>query len=149
MPCPSKGELHRLTMEDKLVKGEETMRILIVDDNQSVATVLRFMLEPEGFEIKLAQDGDEGYSTYKQFQPDLVITDIQMPGENGFELMNHIWRDDPTMKTIYMSGDLSQYYPMLNRQRGTHSVSVLNKPFSRNELINMVFELLDPNPILD
>ncbi len=114
------------------------MKILIVDDNQSVASVIQLMLELEGYEVRSARSGPDGYVAYLQFHPDLVITDIQMPGENGFELMNHIREHDPEVKTIYMSGNLSLYYSLLNDEKTRYPINFLNKPFSRAELMGQV-----------
>jgi len=66
------------------------MKILIVDDNQGLAHILKMMLEEENYEVRLAQDGKDGYLAYLLFKPDLVITDIQMPERNGLKLMEII-----------------------------------------------------------
>ena len=116
------------------------MKILIVDDNQSLATVIRYILEHEGYEVSSALNGLEGYSAYFQFRPDLVITDIQMPGENGFELMNHIRKRDPSVKTIYMSGNLDQFYSLIEEEKRKFHINVLRKPFFMDDLINQVSE---------
>jgi CheY-like chemotaxis protein len=114
------------------------MKILIVDDNQGVASVVQMMLEIEGYEVKSALNGPDGYLAYLQFHPDLVITDIQMPGENGFELMDHIRKQDPSVKTIYMSGNLEQFYPLLEAEKNLYGINYLDKPFSREELMGQV-----------
>ena len=116
------------------------MKILIVDDNQSLATVICSMLELKGYEVSSAFNGLEGYSEYFQFQPDLVITDIQMPGENGFELINHIREQDPSVKTIYMSGNLDQFNSLLEEEKKRFPINVLSKPFFMDDLINQVSE---------
>ncbi len=85
------------------------MKILIVDDNEDLAFTLQMMLEDEGYEVRSAKDGQDGYWAYLEFKPDLVITDIQMPGENGLELMEHIRTHNPMVRTIYMSGDLDSF----------------------------------------
>ncbi len=116
------------------------MKILIVDDNHSVATVIQFMLEHEGYEVRSALNGREGYLTFFQFRPDLVITDIQMPGENGFELMNHIREKDPSVKTIYMSGNLDQFFPLIQEEKNRFPIHFLSKPFLWEDLITRVSE---------
>jgi two-component system, NtrC family, response regulator AtoC len=78
------------------------MRILVVDDNPTFAWCLRIMLEDEGCEVKSAKDSHEGYGAYLEFNPDVVLTDIQMPGESGLKLMEHIRTHDPMVKTIYI-----------------------------------------------
>jgi CheY-like chemotaxis protein len=114
------------------------MKILIVDDNQELAFLIKWMLEDEGFVVKSAKDGGDGYSAYLLFNPDIVLTDIQMPEKNGLELMKHIRCHNPTVKTIYMSGDLGQYWSPLEEERKKYHVGVLEKPFSRHELMNLI-----------
>ena len=117
------------------------MKILIVDDNQSVSFVLQMMLESEGFEVVSAKDGLEGYLAYTEFRPDLVITDIEMPGETGPELIEQIRSQNPMVKTIYMSGDLGNFQSSLEEEKKTHPVRLLAKPFSRDQLLNSVSAL--------
>jgi DNA-binding response OmpR family regulator len=121
--------------------GGEKMKVLIVDDNRMLASVVQLMLELEGYEVKSALNGPDGYLTYLQFRPGLVITDIQMPGENGFELMNHIREKDATVKTIYMSGNLNQFRSLLEEEKSMYQIKYLEKPFSKKELIGRVSEL--------
>ena len=116
------------------------MKILIVDDNQSLAIVIGYMLEQKGHEVSSAFNGLEGYSEYFQFHPDLVITDIQMPGENGFELISHIREQDPTVKTIYMSGNLELFTALLEEEKKKFPINALRKPFFMDDLINQVSE---------
>jgi CheY-like chemotaxis protein len=116
------------------------MKILIVDDNQSLASVICCMLERIGHEVSSAFNGLEGYSEYFQFRPDLVITDIQMPGENGFELINHIREQDPSVKTIYMSANLEKFNSLLEEEKRRFPINVLTKPFSMEDLVNQVTE---------
>jgi CheY-like chemotaxis protein len=114
------------------------MKILIVDDNQELAFLIKWMLEDEGFEVRSAKDGGDGYSAYLLFNPDIVLTDIQMPERNGLELMKHIRSHNPEVKTIYMSGDLAPYSSPLEEEKKKYHVGVLEKPFSRNELMNLI-----------
>jgi len=114
------------------------MRILIVDDNEELTWAVQIMLEGEGFEVRSATSGQDAYSAFLEFKPDLVITDIQMPGENGLELMEHIRTLDPTVRTIYMSGDLNSFWSPLEEEKRRYPVSFLEKPFSKRELMGLV-----------
>jgi len=118
------------------------VRILIVDDSQELASAIQIMLEDEGYEVRLAKDGRDGYGVFLEFKPDLVITDIQMPGENGLELMEHIRMHDPTVRTIYMSGDLISFCSPLEEEKKRYPVSLLEKPFSKGELIGLLSGLM-------
>ena len=114
------------------------MKVLVVDDNQDLAFLLKWMLESEGFEARAAKDGQDGYSTYLLFSPDLVLTDIQMPDKNGLELIKEIRCHNPAVRTIYMSGDLSQYWSTLEEEKERYHVGVLEKPFSKEQLMHLL-----------
>ena len=114
------------------------MRILIVDDNQELVLTIQIMLEDEGFEVRSAKDGQDGYWAFLEFKPDLVITDIQMPGGNGLELMEHVRTLNPMVRTIYMSGDLRSFWLPLEEEKKRYRVSLLEKPFSKGELMGLV-----------
>jgi len=118
------------------------MKVLVVDDNQMVASIVQQILEFAGYEVKLALNEAEGFFIYLQFRPDLVITDIQMAGKTGFELMNRIREEDATVKTLYMSGNLDQFFYQLEKERNKYRVNSLQKPFSMEELIGRVSELV-------
>jgi CheY-like chemotaxis protein len=115
------------------LRGKNT-KVLIVDDNLLLASLLQIMLEDEGYETRCAGDGQEGYAGYLFFRPDVVITDL------GLELMNRIRRQNPGVKTIYMSGDLRPYSALLEEEASMHPVSILSKPFSKEDLLNLLAE---------
>src|SRR5512139_1877076 len=117
---------------------DRQMRILIVDDSQELASIIQTILENEGFEVRSAKDAQDGYWAFVEFKPDLVITDIQMPGGNGLELMEHIRTVNPMVRTIYMSGDLSSFRSPLEQEKKRYHVSLLEKPFSKDELMKLV-----------
>ena len=126
---------------DLLKKGSRDTKILIVDDNKELVGIIQEMLSPERYEIMSAADGQIGYFTFLLFNPDLVITDIHMPGKNGVELMKLIRTHKSMVKTIYMSGNLSRWNSLLEEEKLRYPVSILQKPFSRQELIRSLAQL--------
>jgi len=118
------------------------LKILVVDDNRLFAATIRMLLEREGMEVEYAEDGIDGYAAYLRFKPDLVITDIQMPGRNGLEMMEDIRNHDPRIKTIYMSGNLRTFWASLQREKEKYPVSFFEKPFPLASLKQKVSEEL-------
>ena len=116
------------------------MKILIVDDNHSLANLIQLILEDEGYEVRSAGDGLEGYFSYLHFRPDVVITDLHMPRKNGLELMASIRKHNPKVKTIYMSVDPWMFWPSLEEERTGYAASILQKPFSKGELMRLLAE---------
>lgn len=114
------------------------MKVLIVEDNADLAAVLRLILEDEGFDVASAKDGEDGYSEYLLFGPDIVITDIQMPVRTGIELMGLIRGHNPNVKIVCMSADMSRFQSILNEEKEKHQVCLLEKPFSRDELMSLL-----------
>jgi len=98
------------------------------------------MLESETREVRLARDGKDGYLTYLLFEPDIVITDIQMPRKKGLEMMRHIRTHEPMIRTIYMSGDIDPYRPFLREEKRKYQVSFFEKPFSLESLKRVILE---------
>ena len=72
----------------------ETRKILLVEDEPFLSSLLKNRLEKEGFAVQLARDGDEALSLIKSNKPDLVLLDLILPKKSGFELMDEI-REDP------------------------------------------------------
>lgn len=116
------------------------MKVLVVDDNRVLAHSIQEILENEGVEVMSAYDGKAGYAAYLLFQPDLVITDIQMPRANGLEMMAQIRAHNPMVKTVYMSGNINAFQTLLEGEKERYPVIVFEKPFSMKSLTMLVLE---------
>ncbi|MCH8809524.1 MAG: response regulator, partial [Proteobacteria bacterium] len=79
-------------------------RILIIDDEDELRSMLRQMLEQAGHEVTEAVNGAEGIRLYEQDRPDLIITDIIMPEKEGVETIIALRRADPDLPIIAISG---------------------------------------------
>jgi len=110
------------------------VKILVIDDNRGLAHILKMMLQDEGYQITFARDVKGSYLTCLLFTPDVVVTDIQVLGGKGLELMEMIRMNDPEVKTIYTCGDLAYSRPVLEKEKRKYHVGILQKPFSKGEL---------------
>jgi two-component system KDP operon response regulator KdpE len=70
--------------------ADDLKRILVVDDEGQITRVLRRGLESAGYQVRIANDGRSGLETFRAWAPDLVITDLSMPGFDGLELCSRI-----------------------------------------------------------
>ena len=75
------------------------VRILVVDDSPSMRTVIRAVLEDDGYEVAASEDGEEALASFQATTPDLVITDIYMSGMDGLSLVRGI-RTLPTCRFL-------------------------------------------------
>lgn len=115
------------------------LKVLLVEDDDNLSFVLRERLNSEGCETRIAKDAAEGFSIYLLFRPDLVISDLLLPGENGVELLRRIRRlSNPNIRTIYMSAHLVWFESDIEQEKTRPEVNVLAKPFSSGELMDLV-----------
>jgi DNA-binding response OmpR family regulator len=116
-----------------------TLKVLLVEDDENLSFILQERLTSEGYEIRIAKDAAEGYSIYLRFRPDLVISDLQLPGENGVELVSRIRKvSNFNIRTIYMSADLDWLESEIEEEKDRPEVNVLAKPFSTGELMELI-----------
>src|ERR1700728_3777705 len=71
-------------------------RILVIDDEAQIARVLRAALSAQGYDVRTANDPEEGLQVFRDWPPDLVITDLMMPGISGVEVCRAIRSKGPT-----------------------------------------------------
>jgi len=70
--------------------GSVRSKILIIDDDREMTELLKIVLEPQSFIVETANTGKEGIELLKQFDPDVVVMDLLMPGMDGFEMCREI-----------------------------------------------------------
>ncbi len=86
----------------------EKIKILIIDDEESITKALELKLEKEGFETKIASNGEEGLIYLQNEKYDLILLDLVMPKVDGFETLNKI--NEKNIKTpVIIISNLSQY----------------------------------------
>jgi diguanylate cyclase (GGDEF)-like protein len=73
--------------------------VLVVDDNADKANLMQVALRMEGYDVRVAGDGHEALAAIESYQPDLIITDVLMPGMDGYELARRV-RSDPRTRFI-------------------------------------------------
>jgi DNA-binding NtrC family response regulator len=109
-------------------------KVLVVDDFEGVATLVKEAIEDVNYTVKTACSAEDGYRTYLQFKPDIVITDIEMGGKSGFELVDDIRCINPEIKVIFMSGYSDKLENCRQSEIDTCSIAFLPKPFSLDDL---------------
>lgn len=129
-------------------------RILIADDEPHIRRILQFLLENEGFEVEMAEDGRQALEKMADWRPDLVLLDVMMPHLDGFAVLKEIRGNFDTAHTpvIMLTAKGEQEDRIQGLQDGANDY--LTKPFDQPELILRVRNLLnsrqwerDSNPL--
>ena len=107
--------------------------ILIVDDEQGILDTLRILLKNEGFDVTTAQGGKAGLEQLKAAAPDLVLTDIKMPGVTGIDILAAAKDQDPETPVILMTAQASLQTAIQAVNQG--AFHYVPKPFSNDEIV--------------
>src|SRR5436853_6972274 len=117
-------------------------KILIVEDEQGVVQRLRARLEPEGFQVITAYNGQTGLRAVAEARPDLVILDLTLPELDGFEFCRRIRRQPETARLpiLVLSGRVEEVDKVVMLELGADDY--VTKPFNTKELVARVKTLL-------
>ncbi|HEX7089328.1 MAG TPA: sigma-54 dependent transcriptional regulator [Longimicrobiales bacterium] len=109
------------------------LRVLVVDDESAILHTLQILLRGEGFEVAVARSGREALERFADFRPDVVLTDIRMPGMDGLELLATLRKEDPEVPVILMTAQASLQSAVQAVNEG--AFYYLQKPFSNGDLV--------------
>jgi YesN/AraC family two-component response regulator len=118
-------------------------RVLIIDDESQIRSMLKLMLERDGYEVAEAPDGIEAIRIYRQDPADLIITDLIMPNQDGIGMIIALKKEFPDVKIIAMSGGgLNKPEGYLKGAKKLGAACTLKKPIDRDELLRAIKEVL-------
>ena len=117
-------------------------KILIVDDEPNIVISLEFLMKKEGFEVAVANDGDEALAKVVSFNPDLLLLDVMMPKKSGFEVCEALRADSQRagLKIVMLTAKGRDTEMAKGLAIGADAY--VTKPFSTKELVDKVKEML-------
>jgi two-component system NtrC family response regulator len=111
-------------------------KVLLIEDDDSLRRVTEYSLQSAGFHVISAADGKQGLAAFCADHPEVVITDIQMPGLSGYEVLQQVKAERPETLVIVITAHSSVEKAVAAMKQGAHDY--LAKPFSRDELVMVV-----------
>jgi len=118
-------------------------RVLIADDEPNIVTSLEFLMEANGYEVRISRDGEDALEQVAEFAPDLILLDVMMPVMNGFEVCQKV-RENPAwheVKILMLTAKGRDTEASKGLALGADSY--VTKPFSTRELVAEVQKLLE------
>jgi len=116
------------------------INVLLVEDEVTLAMIIKDTLDGEEFEIHIAENGREGLRQYTKIKPDIIVTDVMMPTLDGFSMVKEIRRHDPEIPVLFLSARSSANDVVQGFELGGNDY--LKKPFGMAELIIRIKALL-------
>ncbi|HJW26712.1 MAG TPA: response regulator [Rhodocyclaceae bacterium] len=120
-----------------------TYKILIADDEPNIVISLEFLMKKEGFQVAVANDGEEALAKVDSFKPDLLLLDVMMPKKSGFEVCEAL-RADPSragLRIVMLTAKGRQTEVAKGLAIGADAY--ITKPFSTKELVAKVRSILE------
>lgn len=117
--------------------------ILVVEDEPNIVLSLQFLMKKAGFEVRVANDGEEALSLVQERAPDLILLDVMIPKRDGFDVCQTI-RANPDWKDVYIIL-LTAKGREVDREKGIAlgANDYVTKPFSTRDLTEKVKLILD------
>jgi two-component system response regulator HydG len=113
--------------------ADRRTRVLLVDDESGILESLQILFKGEGYEVASAQNGPTALVALEEKRPDIVVSDIRMPGMSGLDLLAKVREMDPEIAVILMTAQASLQSAMRAVNEGAYYY--LQKPFSNDELL--------------
>jgi DNA-binding response OmpR family regulator len=120
-----------------MVPDPDRLKILVVDDDNVIAETLGIILRKAGFEVRVCHDGSEAIAAARAFQPDIVLSDYEMPEMNGVDACVQIKSMLPGCRIIMLSGH-SLHERLESFQPPRHDFLLLSKPIYPVELLDLL-----------
>ena len=117
----------------------QKQKILIVDDDQNIAELISLYLEKECFETKIVGDGESAIREHKNWDPDLILLDIMLPGIDGYQVCREV-RSGASTPVIMLSAKGEVFDKVLGLELGADDY--MEKPFDSKELVARVKAVL-------
>jgi two-component system response regulator HydG len=114
---------------------KDRLKILLVDDERGILDTLQILFRSEGFQVSVADSGRKAMEALEKERPDLVLSDIKMPGAGGLEVLRKAKEVDPEMPVILMTAQASLQSAIGAVNAGAYHY--IQKPFTNDELITI------------
>lgn len=109
-------------------------KILIIEDDKMIKTILQFMLNREGYQTDFAIDGKEGMEKLNTFNPDAVITDVMLPYLSGIEIVSLSKKLNPN-RPVFVVSSLGNESVTVEKAIEQGANEILSKPFNPEDIL--------------
>lgn len=116
-------------------------KILVVDDEPEICEFLADQMARHGWKAKTAADGSQALEVVNNFEPHVIISDINMPNKDGLEMLETLRDQNNLTPVIFVTGFRDT--PKLQRAWAAGAFDMLDKPFSKNQLLILVENALE------
>ena len=120
----------------------KTTKILVIDDDETISSLIKQVFSKEGYEVSTANNGIDGEKIALEFMPDLIFMDVTMPGQDGYETTEKIKsnKELSNIPVVFLTGQAASEDK--GRAFAKGGVTYMNKPFANQQLIGIASLIL-------
>jgi CheY-like chemotaxis protein len=146
MPLPAATENNGESQNGAPPETKRTPTVYFIDDSATMREVIKIAFRRENVNVIACADAASALAQFEQNRPDVVITDVIMPDQDGYSVCSHIKQhpDLSGVPVVLMSGVVNK--SVADKAVAVQADELVRKPFQPQELINRVKALLDPSP---
>ncbi len=122
-------------------------KILVIEDSLTMQRILSFVLEKEGYEVEIANNGEEGLQKARAHKPDLIFTDLMMPVMDGFEVCRQIRADEKLKDSIIIILTGRGQDSDIEKGLQAGADDYLMKPFDPPKVVQRVKKIFDEESV--
>ena len=124
----------------------EKIHVLLVEDEQTLAMIIKDTLEVQDFDIRTAKNGEEGLRLFFDSRPDVIVADVMMPRMDGFTMVKQIRQTDKTTPVLFLTARSAVTDVVTGFEIGANDY--LKKPFGMQELMIRIKASLDRKSVV-
>lgn len=124
--------------------GQPQRRVLVIEDSHVIQRLIEVCLRPAGFEVEMCADGPSGLEAAGDFDPDVIVLDVGLPGMNGWQVLSQLRSDPRTEETKVLVLTAHAQDQTRARAETSGASAFLTKPFRPDELRRVVNQLAGP-----
>ncbi|EKN63474.1 response regulator transcription factor [Schinkia azotoformans] len=122
-------------------------KVLVVDDEPAIITLLQYNLQQSGFDVSSAMDGEAGIKMVMEENPDIMILDLMLPKLDGIEVCKKLREDKIMIPILMLTAKGDEFDKILGLELGADDY--MTKPFSPREVVARVKAILRRKPVID
>ncbi len=124
-----------------------SQKVLVVDDEQSIVTLLKYNLEQAGYIVEVAYDGEDALEKVNSTNPELIVLDVMLPKKDGIEVCKTIRSDKNLVPILMLTAKDDEFDRVLGLELGADDY--MTKPFSPREVVARVKAILRRSAIVN
>ncbi len=129
------------------MQHHQVQTILLVEDEQQQRELLAAILEGEGYKVLSAESAELAHERLRLSSPDLIVTDVKLPGADGFAFFDTVRQSEPTRRTPFIFITGYNEPEAIQRVKTLGAAAYITKPYDLGQLMDLIRDVVNPGQV--